>query len=60
MGYPSVDHWGGIRHASSLWELSIRDVPVSLGPGCCQRNHGKSELGAIINLYRKLLALLLL
>lgn len=60
MGYVSVDHWGGIRHASCLWKVSITDVPGRLVPGCCQRSHRKSEPKAVINLYRKLLAFLLL
>lgn len=60
VAHPSVDHWGEIGHASFLWEFSLRDVPGRFGLSCCQRNHEKSELKAVINLYRKFHALLLL
>lgn len=59
VGYPSMSHWEEIRHASHSWEVSLRDVPERPGPSCCQRNHEKSELKAVINLYRNLIAWLL-
>lgn len=51
MEYPGADCWGGLRCASCLRKVSIRDVPRRLSPSYCQRNYRKSGLKAIIDLY---------
>lgn len=59
-GIPVWTTEGGIRLASHLRQVSIRDVLGRLRPGGSHRNYRKSEVETIIYLYRKLLALLLI